>query len=83
MAHTKGQGSSKNGRDSPGQRLGVKKFGSEIVKGGSILIRQRSNKFYPGFNVGQGRDNTLFAKVTGKVFFTKRGGRKVIDVVSP
>lgn len=69
MAHKKGQGSTRNGRDSNAQRLGVKKYGGEIVKAGSILVRQRGTKFYPGVNVGIGNDHTLFAKVTGQVKF--------------
>ena len=71
MAHKKGGGSSKNGRDSKSKRLGVKKFDGEIVKGGSILVRQRGTKFYPGLNVGKGSDDTLFAKIDGKVKFEK------------
>ncbi len=71
MAHKKGGGSSKNGRDSKSKRLGVKKFDGEIVKGGSILVRQRGTKFYPGLNVGIGSDDTLFAKIPGKVKFEK------------
>ena len=69
MAHKKGQGSSRNGRDSNAQRLGVKKFGGQAVRAGNILIRQRGSKFVPGVNVGQGRDWTLFALADGKVFF--------------
>lgn len=69
MAHKKGGGSSKNGRDSQSKRLGVKKFSGEIVSGGSILVRQRGTKFYPGENVGIGTDHTLFAKIPGKVAF--------------
>lgn len=71
MAHKKGMGSSRNGRDSHSQRLGVKRFGGQLVKAGSILIRQRGTKFFPGLNVGMGRDNTLFAKVAGTVTFNK------------
>ncbi len=71
MAHKKGGGSSKNGRDSKSKRLGVKRFDGEIVKGGAILVRQRGTKFYPGFNVGIGSDDTIFAKVNGKVKFEK------------
>ncbi len=69
MAHKKGQGSSRNGRDSQSQRLGVKKFGGEVVKAGSILIRQRGTQFYPGANVGMGVDHTLFALIHGQVKF--------------
>ncbi len=73
MAHKKGLGSSKNGRDSNAQRLGVKKFAGEIVTGGSIIVRQRGTKHKPGLNVGRGSDDTLFAKITGKVEFIDRG----------
>jgi large subunit ribosomal protein L27 len=75
MAHKKGQGSSRNGRDSNAQRLGVKAFGGEQVAGGSILVRQRGTKFNPGKNVGLGKDDTLFAKIAGKVEFQNRGRR--------
>lgn len=71
MAHKKAGGSSRNGRDSPGQRLGVKKFGSEAVVAGNILVRQRGTKYYPGDNVGLGRDHTLFALTDGQVRFHK------------
>jgi len=80
MAHKKGVGSSKNGRDSNAQRLGVKCFGGEWVKAGHILIRQRGTKFHPGLNVGMGGDNTLFAKKDGRVKFETRRGRPVISV---
>jgi len=86
MAHKKGLGSSKNGRDSNAQRLGVKKFGGEIVTGGSIIVRQRGTKLKPGLNVGRGSDDTLFAKISGRVKFIDRGktGRFVaIEVVAP
>lgn len=73
MAHKKGLGSSKNGRDSNAQRLGVKAFGGQFVTGGSILVRQRGTKLKPGENVGLGKDDTLFAKVTGTVVFRDRG----------
>ena len=73
MAHKKGVGSSRNGRDSHSQRLGVKRFGGEIVTGGSILVRQRGTKFKPGVNVGIGKDDTLFAKITGLVHFEDKG----------
>jgi len=73
MAHKKGLGSSKNGRDSNAQRLGVKRFAGEVVTGGSILVRQRGTRFYPGENVGIGKDDTLFAKVPGVVEFRDRG----------
>lgn len=73
MAHKKGVGSSRNGRDSAAQRLGVKRFGGQTVSGGSILVRQRGTKFKPGANVGIGSDDTLFAKITGIVKFEDRG----------
>jgi large subunit ribosomal protein L27 len=73
MAHKKGLGSSRNGRDSNAQRLGVKRFGGQLVSGGSILVRQRGTRFFPGDNVGRGKDDTLFAKVTGIVEFADRG----------
>ena len=75
MAHKKGQGSSRNGRDSNPQNLGVKAFGGERVTGGSIIVRQRGTKFFPGNNVGRGKDDTLFAKVDGTVKFQNRGRR--------
>lgn len=73
MAHKKGQGSSRNGRDSNSQRLGVKRFGGQLVSGGSILVRQRGTKFFPGENVGRGKDDTLFAKISGVVRYLDRG----------
>ncbi|MFZ4793800.1 MAG: 50S ribosomal protein L27 [Blastocatellia bacterium] len=73
MAHKKGVGSSRNGRDSASQRLGVKRFGGQLVSGGSILVRQRGTKFKPGTNVGIGSDDTLYATVTGLVKFEDRG----------
>jgi large subunit ribosomal protein L27 len=73
MAHKKGGGSSTNGRDSNAQRLGVKAFGGELVTGGSIIVRQRGTKIKPGTNVGLGKDDTLFAKVTGVIEFRDRG----------
>jgi len=73
MAHKKGLGSSKNGRDSNAQRLGVKRFAGEIVSGGSIIVRQRGTKLKPGLNVGRGSDDTLFAKISGKIEFIDRG----------
>lgn len=75
MAHKKGQGSVKNGRDSNSKRLGVKKFGGETVIAGNILIRQRGTKWHPGANVGMGKDHTLFALADGNVFFDKNGRR--------
>lgn len=80
MAHKKGVGSSKNGRDSNSQRLGVKKFGGQTVTAGNILIRQRGTKFHPGLNVGRGNDDTLFALKDGKVVFETLKNRKVISV---
>ena len=74
MAHKKGLGSSKNGRDSNAQRLGVKRFGGETVTGGSILVRQRGRRFSAGLNVGLAKDDSLFAKVTGRVRFEDHGG---------
>ena len=85
MAHKKGVGSSRNGRDSQSQRLGVKRFAGQLVNGGTIIVRQRGSKLKPGLNVGIGRDDTLYAKVTGVVKFQDRGrlGRFVhIDAVS-
>jgi large subunit ribosomal protein L27 len=73
MAHKKGLGSSKNGRDSNAQRLGVKRFSGQIVTGGSIIVRQRGTKLKPGLNVGRGSDDTLFAKIDGRVKFIDRG----------
>lgn len=82
MAHKKGQGSSRNGRDSPGQRRGVKMYGSEQVLAGNILVRQLGTQFHPGQNVGMGRDYTLYAKVDGTVEFTrKRGDKRIISIV--
>jgi large subunit ribosomal protein L27 len=81
MAHKKAGGSSRNGRDTAGRRLGVKKFGGEQVIPGNILVRQRGTKFHPGDNVGMGKDHTIFAEVTGQVAFkTRRGGRTFISV---
>ena len=81
MAHKKAGGSSRNGRDSAGRRLGVKKFGSEAVIPGNIIVRQRGTKFYPGTNVGMGKDHTLFALVDGRVAFHEgKLGRKFCSV---
>jgi len=81
MAHKKGVGSSKNGRDSNANRLGVKNYGGQVVTAGSILVRQRGTKFHPGWNVGRGNDDTLFAKVDGRVAFERVGrDKKVISV---
>ena len=82
MAHKKSGGSSRNGRDSPGQRLGVKRYGGQHVNAGEIIVRQRGTKFHPGDNVGLGGDDTLFALADGKVQFSSRKGRKLVDVVA-
>ncbi|NYI40955.1 50S ribosomal protein L27 [Demequina lutea] len=82
MAHKKGASSSRNGRDSNAQYLGVKRFGGQSVNAGEILIRQRGTHHHPGLNVGRGKDDTLFALITGVVAFGQRRGRKVVDVVS-
>lgn len=81
MAHKKAGGSSRNGRDSAGRRLGVKKFGNESVAAGNIIIRQRGTKWHPGANVGMGKDHTLFALTEGKVSFAQRLGRAFVTVV--
>ncbi|HIA61022.1 MAG: 50S ribosomal protein L27 [Alphaproteobacteria bacterium MarineAlpha5_Bin2] len=81
MAHKKAGGSSRNGRDSAGRRLGVKKFGGEVVISGNIIVRQRGTKFHPGTNVGLGKDHTIFATKDGKVFFKKTRTRTFISVV--
>ena len=83
MAHKKGQGSSRNGRDSQPKMLGVKRFAGQFVTGGSILVRQRGTKFYPGLNVGIGRDHTLFAKIDGIVDFKDKGERGRFVSVNP
>ena len=83
MAHKKSGGSSRNGRDSPGQRLGVKKFGGEPVLAGNILVRQRGSKFWPGDNVGMGRDHTLFAKKTGQVKYVTKSTNRTYVTVAP
>ena len=80
MAHKKAGGSSRNGRDSAGRRLGVKKFGGEAVVPGNIIVRQRGTKFHPGANVGMGTDHTLFAKASGKVVFAEKSGRMTVSV---
>lgn len=76
MAHKKGVGSTRNGRDSESKRLGVKRYGGQFVKAGNILVRQRGTKFHPGFNVGTGSDYTLFAKISGIVKFERKGKSK-------
>ncbi|PLX29656.1 MAG: 50S ribosomal protein L27 [Alphaproteobacteria bacterium] len=80
MAHKKAGGSSRNGRDSAGRRLGVKKFGNEAVIPGQIIIRQRGTKYHPGDNVGMGKDHTIFAKETGSVEFSIRRNRQTVSV---
>ncbi len=82
MSKTKGGGSTRNGRDSNAQRLGVKVYDGGAVTAGSILVRQRGTKFHPGLNVGRGGDDTLFALEAGKVKFGKRNGRKLVDIVT-
>lgn len=81
MAHKKGGGSSKNGRDSNAQRLGVKRYAGQTVNAGEIIVRQRGTKFHPGDNVGKGKDDTLFAKIEGEVVFKSRMGRKYIHIL--
>jgi large subunit ribosomal protein L27 len=83
MAHKKAGGSSRNGRDSAGRRLGVKKFGGEAVLAGNIIIRQRGTKWHPGDNVGIGKDHTIFALIEGKVKFRKTGAGKTFVGVEP
>jgi large subunit ribosomal protein L27 len=82
MAHKKGVGSSRNGRDSNAQMLGVKRFGGQFVTGGSILVRQRGTRFKPGNNVGLGSDDTLFAKIDGVVKFERRRGSRYISILT-
>ena len=81
MAHKKGASSSRNGRDSNAQYLGVKRFGGQVVKAGEILIRQRGTKFHPGVLVGRGKDDTLFALAAGAVEFGSKRGRKTVNIV--
>jgi large subunit ribosomal protein L27 len=83
MAHKKGVGSSRNGRDSQSQRLGVKRFGGQVVRAGNILVRQRGTKFHPGTNVGKGSDDTLFAKVDGVVSFERKDRTRLQISVHP
>jgi large subunit ribosomal protein L27 len=80
MAHKKAGGSSRNGRDSDGRRLGVKKFGNEAVLAGNIIVRQRGTKFHPGVNVGMGKDHTLFALANGRVRFGVKAGRSFVSI---
>jgi large subunit ribosomal protein L27 len=81
MSKTKGGGSTRNGRDSAAQRLGVKRFDGQVVTAGSILVRQRGTRFHPGENVGRGGDDTLFATADGVVKFGERKGRKLVDIL--
>jgi len=83
MAHKKGLGSSKNGRDSNAQRLGVKAFGGQVVHGGTIIIRQRGTPIKPGLNVGRGKDDTLFAKIAGRIKFVNKGNMGRFVLVEP
>jgi len=80
MAHKKGVGSTRNGRDSNPKRLGVKEFAGEVVRSGAILVRQRGTPLHPGVNVGKGKDDTLFAKIDGQVKFETAGGRRRVSV---
>ena len=82
MAHKKGASSTKNGRDSNPQYLGVKRYGGQVVKAGEIIVRQRGTHFHPGAGVGRGGDDTLFALIAGAVEFGTKGGRKVVNIVS-
>ena len=83
MAHKKGASSSRNGRDSAAQRLGVKRFGGQVVKAGEILVRQRGTHFHPGVNVGRGGDDTLFATAPGVGEFGAKRGRRTVNIVRP
>jgi large subunit ribosomal protein L27 len=82
MSKTKGGGSTRNGRDSNAQRLGVKRFDGEAVNSGTIIVRQRGTRIHPGENVGKGSDDTLFATANGKVKFGQRNGRKLVDILT-
>ena len=82
MAHKKGVGSSRNGRDSNSQRLGVKRFGGQFVTGGSIIVRQRGTRFKPGLNAGIGSDDTIFAKIDGYVKFDRRGDSRYVSIAT-
>jgi len=81
MAHKKGQGACRNGRDSNPQYLGVKRYGGEVVSGGSIIVRQRGTRIHPGFNVGRGKDDTLFAKAAGTVRFEGPKDRRRVSII--
>src|SRR5271157_3027960 len=83
MAHKKGQGTSRNGRDSNAQRLGFKAFGGQLVPGGTIIVRQRGTRVKPGLNVGRGKDDTLFAKITGRIKFINKGSMGKFVMVEP
>jgi large subunit ribosomal protein L27 len=83
MAHKKGQGTSRNGRDSNAQRLGFKAFGGQLVPGGTIIVRQRGTRVKPGLNVGRGKDDTLFAKITGRIKFVNKGSMGKFVMVEP
>ena len=83
MAHKKGGGSSTNGRDSHGQRLGVKRFGGQLVNAGTIIVRQRGTRVKPGLNVGRGKDDTLFAKISGRIKFKDRGSLGKYVMIEP
>jgi len=82
MAHKKGGGSSKNGRDSNAQRLGVKRYGGQVVSAGTILVRQRGTKVHPGDFVGRGKDDTLFARISGAVLYHFKKGKKRVSIIS-
>ena len=81
MAHKKGGGSSRNGRDSTAQRLGIKRSAGQVVRAGEIIVRQRGTKFHPGLNVGKGKDDTLFAMIDGSVDFNRNKNRKFVSIV--
>jgi large subunit ribosomal protein L27 len=83
MAHKKGLGSSRNGRDSDAQRLGFKAFGGQVVPGGTIIVRQRGTRVKPGLNVGRGKDDTLFAKISGRIVFKDRGAMGKFVMIEP
>lgn len=82
MAQKKAGGSSRNGRDSAGQRLGVKRFGGQVVKAGNIIVRQRGTKFHPGKNVGLGKDHTIFALINGQVSFSKKADKVFVNITN-
>ncbi len=83
MAHKKGASSTRNGRDSNAQRLGVKRFGGQLVNAGEIIVRQRGTHFHPGDGVGRGKDDTLFALIKGNVEFGSKRGRRVVNITNP